>query len=398
VIPASTKLLATFALGLMVATASGASKEKAGSTPATRPTPALLRERQKVLSARPLAMYYYLDGLGIPSIEQNASQMTVLGPQCFALEADGVIRGEVPPPLAELARRKGLPIMPLLVNPGFDRSVASAMLRSPPLQERAASYLAYLAQRENFVGWQLDLEYIDPADKAHYSAFVRRVAAKLHRDGRLLSVAVTPRFSDHYPDTRKAEFRTGEWGAPFDYRALGQAADFVVLMTYDQHTAGTPPGPVAGKDWVRAALDYAVSRVPHLKLVMGIPFYGREWVNTPHGAISRSLTYETLRPLIERPGVLIQWHDRWKTPWAQFREEPDTHTIWFDDARSYREKLQLARQYRLRGFAAWRLGTENPEFWAVAAEQSKPRPKPERPTRDQRPAASPAPRRGAGSQ
>jgi len=371
--------LITFELLLMAGTLRAAPPPRARPAPAVKPDSTLLRHRQRVMAARPLAMYYAIeDARALQSAEKFADHITVLGPQSFTVDAEGIVHGAVPMPLTELAQRKNLPIMPLLVNAGFDRAIASAILRNPRLQERTASYLAYLAQRENFVGWQLDLEQIDPADKARYTAFVRRVAAKLHRDGRLLSLAVTPRFSEAYPDARAAQFRTGEWGAPFDFPALGRSVDFMVIMTYDHHTSGTAPGPVAGYDWICAALDYAASRVPPRKLVMAIPFYGREWVTTPHGVMSRSLDYESLRLLLARVNAKILWHDRWRTPWTQFRDEPDTHTVWFDDRRSYREKLNLLRKYRLRGFAAWRLGIEDPEFWNVAAEFSKVAPAPQR--------------------
>src|SRR5574337_237493 len=222
------------------------------------------------MSARPLAMYYYSDdSRGLKSLEEHAAEMTLVGPQCFKIDADGVVRGEVPPAVTDAAQQANLPIMPLVVNPGFDRSIASAMLRSPQAQERTVSYLAYLARRENFIGWQLDLEFIDPADKALYTKFVQRAAARLHRDGRLLSIAVVPRFSDAYPDTRVAEFRTGEWGAPFDFRAIGRAVDFMVLMTYDHHSNVAPPGPVAGHAWMQAAIDYAARRVPAGELLLG---------------------------------------------------------------------------------------------------------------------------------
>jgi spore germination protein YaaH len=179
---------------------------------------------------------------------------------------------------------------------------------------------------------------------------------------------VTPRFSDGFPDDGDVPFRTGEWGAGFDYRAIGAAADFVVLMAYDQHTSATPPGPVAGYGWVRAALQYATSRIPPGKLVLGIPLYGREWVATPLGQISRSLNYDSVSSLIGRPELEVQWHDAWRTPWVQFREEPDTHTVWFENRRSFEEKLGLVKQFGLRGLAAWRVGYEDPEFWSVTSE------------------------------
>jgi spore germination protein YaaH len=348
----------------------------AGQTPepnsSAKSYAALKAARKRVLGARPLALYYCTaDPHGLGSLKARAAEMTVLAPQSFKVDPDGVVRGEIPADLLEAARAANLPVMPLVVNGGFDRSTASALLRSRKNQERAATFMAYLAKRDNYVGWQLDLENIDPADKALYAQFVRRVATKLHASGRLISIAVVPRFSDRYPDKRTAEFRTGQWGAPFDFRAIGQVVNFVVLMTYDHHTTGTRPGPVAGYAWLKEALDYAVRRVPRWKLVLGIPFYGREWVETAHGTLSRSLPFRDLQPLLERPGVEIQWDERWRAPWFQFRVGPELHTVWFDNRRSFKEKLDLVRQYRLRGFAAWRLGSEDPEFWTVAAEMFK---------------------------
>lgn len=262
-----------------------------------------------------------------------------------------------------MARRAGLPLMPLVTNPGFDRSTAHALLHNAKAQERAATNLARLAERGEYVGWQLDLEGIDPADEPAYTRFVARVAARMHHDHRLLSVAVVPRFSDTFPDSSAPGFHTGEWGAAYDFRSLGRIADFLVLMAYDQHTPLTPPGPVAAYDWVTAALDYAVHRVPPEKLLLGFPFYGREWEETSGATTSHSLAYKDLKPFFEDPASERHWDDLWRTTWFVLREGETLRTAWFDDARSLREKLALVPLYHLRGYAAWRLGVEDPEFW-----------------------------------
>jgi spore germination protein YaaH len=294
--------------------------------------------------------------------------MTLLAPQCFWVDQDGFVHGEIPAEVQKAARCANLPVMPLVINLGFDRSTAHTLLRSIKAQERAAMYLGYLAGRDHYVGWQLDLENIDPADKLCYARFAERVATRLHRDHRLLSVAVAPRFSDAYPDNRPTEFRTGEWGAPFDFRALGRVADFLTLMAYNQHSASSPPGPVAGYDWAKAALDYALRCVPHTKLVLGVPLYGREWVETSQGTTSRSLAYRDLTPYLEGNGSEPHWDERWRTTWFQVRDGEAQRTAWFDDNRSLREKLKLMQLYHLRGFAAWRLGVEDPQFWPMAAQ------------------------------
>ncbi len=348
-------------------TAWGAPKTRRPTPPASAKTAAeaaLAKARERVLNASPLAMFYYSDdSLGLASLQAHADAMTLLAPQCYGLDRWGVLHGQLPAGVLDAARRAGLSLMPLVTNPGFDRLAAHGLLHNAQAQARAAKALAQLAERDQYVGWQLDFEGLDPADKLAYTRFVARVAARLHHDHRLLSVAVVPRFSDTYPDRSAAGFYTGEWGAAFDYRGLGRVADFLVLMAYDQHTPVTPPGPVAGYDWVKAALDYAVSRVPPAKLLLGIPFYGREWDDTSPATTSHSLAYKDLKQFLDDPASERHWDDLSRTSWFQLRVSDSLRTAWFDDARSLREKLKLVQIDRLRGYAAWRLGVEDPEFW-----------------------------------
>ena len=325
---------------------------------------ALAKARQQVLGASPLAMFYYSDdSVGLASLQAHPDAMTLLAPQCYGLDRAGALHGQLPAGVLDVARRAALPLMPLVTNSGFDRLAAHRLLHNVQAQERAAKSLAHLAEQDQYVGWQLDFENIAPADKLAYTRFVARVAVRLHRDHRLLSVAVVPRFSDRYPDSSAPGFHTGEWGAAFDYRGLGRVADFLALMAYDQHTPSTPPGPVAGYDWVKAALDYALRRVPASKLLLGIPFYGREWAETERATTARTFAYKDLKHFLDDPSSDQHWDDLSRTTWVQWREGETLRTAWFDDARSLREKLKLAELYHLRGYAAWRLGVEDPGFW-----------------------------------
>ena len=325
---------------------------------------ALAKARGQVLTASPLTMFYYSDdSLGMASLQAHADAITLIAPQCFGLDRMGALHGQLPAGVLDATRRAGLPLMPLVTNPGFDRSTVHALLHSAQAQQRAITSLAQIAVRDQYVGWQLDFEGIDPADKFAYTRFVARVAARLHHDHHLLSVAVVPRFSDAFPDNSAPGFHTGEWGAAFDFRGLGRVADFLVLMAYDQHTSLTPPGPVAGYDWVNAALDYALGRVPASKLLLGVPLYGREWVETSQGTTGHSLAYKDLKDYLEDPASDRYWDVLFRTTRFQLHNGDTQRTAWFDDARSLREKLKLVRTYHLRGYAAWRLGMEDPEFW-----------------------------------
>ena len=358
----------TCLLLLLTATSRAANPEATDNQVAPPSTP-VNAARRRVMGARPLRLAYYVgDSRAFESLPTLAPEITLLAPQCFWVDEDGFVHGAIPEPLLQLARRLRLPLMPLVVNPGFDRGIASAFLRDPEAQERAAMYLAYLAKRNDVVGFQINFENIDPADKDNFTLFVQRTAARLRREGRLLSVAVVPRFSD--TDTGRSltgKYVTGEWGASFDYQTLGKAADFLVLMAYDQHGRATAPGPIAGYDWVKEAIEYAVQRVPPGKLLLGVPLYGREWIENGEGLSSRSLSFQDARTLLARAGVDAQWSPEWRSLWFQYRNDAGEHIAWFDDQRSLREKLRLVRQYHLRGFATWRLGFEDPGFWRAVA-------------------------------
>jgi len=326
----------------------------------------LVAMRARVLDARPLALYYTMgDTFGFDSLLDHASEMTVLAPQSYWLDQHGGIHGNVPPPVMEAARRAGLPVLALLYNRDFSRPVASALLHDRRLQRRVIRNLAVIASRENLLGFQLDLENIDPNDMHLYSRFVHDVAVALHRDGRLLSVAVVPRFLDSRPN---------QWSAAYDYPALARSADFLTLMTYDNSGRNGPPGPIAGYDWVKNALEYARTRVPPDKLLLGIALYGREWSESQRGIQARTLAYPETRALLDRLSLTPRWDEKQRSPWFEYRTGGTVRSVWYENARSVQEKLMLVERFRLRGFAAWRLGMEDPQIWPLVYTLRKSRP------------------------
>lgn len=75
-------------------------------------------------------------------------------------------------------------------------------------------------------------------------------AAALHAAGFQLSIATVPNAPGYPGQTAYAAWMYRDWRGAYDLKALAQAVDLICLMTYDQHTAYTPPGPVAAYPWV----------------------------------------------------------------------------------------------------------------------------------------------------
>jgi len=106
----------------------------------------------------------------------------------------------------------------------------------------------------------------------------------------------------------------------------------------------------------------------------GIPFYGREWTQSGDETSARTLTFEDAQDRLEQLRLESLWDERWRTPWFHYSDDSGMHTGWYEDSKSLEAKLELMREYHLRGFAAWRLGVEDPAFWSLAAVKGRTEP------------------------
>ena len=101
---------------------------------------------------------------------------------------------------------------------------------------------------------------------------------------------------------------------------------------------------------------------------MGIPTYGYDWT-LPYQAGNPGAT--SLSPveavnLASRYGAEIQYDTNAQSPWFRYTDESGRlHEVWFEDARSIQAKLELAREFGLRGIGYWNLMREFPQNWVV---------------------------------
>src|ERR1039458_3683813 len=128
-----------------------------------------------------------------------------------------------------------------------------------------------LVQQWGYTGINIDFESIDYTDRKAFSSFVHDVAQKMRRAGYLTVVSVPAELKANPEDS---------WTGAFDFASLGEAADILQVMTYDQHGPWGLPGPVAGLNWVEPCVVYAASVVAPDKLSLGIPAYVYDWNTT----------------------------------------------------------------------------------------------------------------------
>ncbi len=244
--------------------------------------------------------------------------------------------------------RPVLTLTPLGPDGNFNNALITAVVNDPAAKDNLLSNLLTTVQEKSFQGVDIDFEYIRPEDRLPFADFVADVRNLLSPYGYHVSVALAPKTSD----TQAGLLYEGK-----DYRLLGEAADSVLLMTYEWGYTYGPPMAVAPVNKVREVVEYAVTRIEPSKIDLGIPNYGYDWTLPFVQGSSRATTVsnqEAVRIAIEA-GVPIQFDEVAMSPFFRYEKEGQTHEVWFEDVRSYREKFSLLPAYGLRGLGYWQI-------------------------------------------
>lgn len=301
----------------------------------------------------------WVNGYAYPFIQQSVLNDTLPYLSSLSVFSYGfTTEGELVPPkvddsfMIDAALMEGvrpvLTLTPLGPDGNFNNFLIASVVNSQTAKANLLANLLETVQEKNFQGVDIDFEYIRPEDRIPFADFVADVRNLLSAYGYHVSVALAPKTSD----TQAGLLYAGK-----DYGLLGEAADSVLLMTYEWGYTYGPPMAVAPVNKVRQVVEYAVTRIDPAKIDLGIPNYGYDWTLPFVQGSSRAVTVsnqEAVRIAIEA-GVPIQFDDVAMSPFFQYEKDGQLHEVWFEDVRSYREKFSLLPAYGLRGMGYWQI-------------------------------------------
>lgn len=82
-------------------------------------------------------------------------------------------------------------------------------------------------------------------------------------------------------------------------------------------------------------------------------------------SVARSIgNYEAVEQAINH-GAFIEFDETAQTPFYNYYHDKKQHEVWFEDARSIQAKLNLAREFGLRGISVWNIMRYFPQLWLV---------------------------------
>jgi len=308
-----------------------------------------------------------VNGYAYPNVDRGLLQRTLpylteLTPFTYGFTPEGQLVDLNDQPLIDAALQ--LDVRPLLhlstltEEGGFSNELAHTLLNDEALQETLITQLLDTISRKGYRGLDVDFEYVYGSDADAYARFISRLHEALSPLGLPLIVALAPKVFADQP---------GRLYEGHNYAMLAQAADFVLLMTYEWGYTYGPPMAVAPVRNVRQVLDYAMTEMPPEKVYLGIPNYGYDWL-LPYrpGSRATSISNQYAVELAARNNVSIRYDTSAQSPWFRYTAPNGReHEVWFEDARSIRAKLELAREYGLHGVGYWNLMRPFPQNWLV---------------------------------
>lgn len=297
---------------------------------------------------------YPEDKTALNSLSSFGQHISAVGFFTVRLDYEGNLSGGLPADGIAVANRHGVKSLLVVhncLNGRFDRDVVHRILTDRELENRLTRDILQLLNADRVSGVNIDFENIPPSDRSLFTGFLKRLADTLRPAGFILTVAVAAKTYDNPQNA---------WNGAFDYRAIGRICDYVVLMTYDEHWSGGPPGPVSSIPWLIRVLNYSVGVIPKEKVLLGIPAYGYDW--TSKGA--RVVRWNQVDRLIDRYGWdKVVWDNNASSPCLRYWEGGVMHQVWFENQYSLKIKLDQVKKYDLAGISVWRLGFEDAVFW-----------------------------------
>lgn len=316
---------------------------------------------KSISSTKPLVLGYYTDASPV-AFNKYHRYMNQMSTDTLNTDAEGNLIGSVPKQAVQQANQWNIGTFALISNYGetdWDPDAAHKVITDPTARKKLIARLLKTAKQNHYKGINLDFESLVPEDRDALSAFVRDTAKVMKANGLQTMVSVPAKQQDNPEDG---------WSGAYDYQAIGNAVDWLQVMTYDEHGVWSEPGSSAGKAWIENSLAFAVKQVPSSKVLMGLPAYGNDWNVTQtkagHNDANLMLSWKETAALLAKHHVTGKRDQASGSMVARYTDpKGDQHEVWYEDIVSITQKTKLAHTYQLAGVSMYAIGMEDESFW-----------------------------------
>ena len=289
--------------------------------------------------------------------------VNVVSPAFFYLDKSGNLReniGSNGQAYIEWAHNNGYKVWPMISNAVAateSLDITSDIMNSYSERQRLIESIVDKCVKYKLDGINVDFENMKQEDKDMYSRFIIELTPRLKEIGLVTSVDVTA------PDGGET------WSLCFDRHVIGDVADYIIFMAYDQYgVSSTKPGTTAGYDWVKLSLNkfLQTEEIESEKIILAVPFYTRVWTTNSNGELisKNTISMKKLNEVIP-DGVEKKWDEELKQNYVEYSDGDNKKQIWIEDLESLKAKISLIKENNLAGVASWAKDMETEEVWQL---------------------------------
>lgn len=282
---------------------------------------------------------------------QDVTGVNVISPTWFSVvSTEGAISSLASAEYVEKAHARGMEVWGLIDN--FNDQVSTLeTLSSGSARAHIIEKLLQEAERVGMDGINLDFEALTQEEAPHFLQFVRELSVACRNNGLVFSI------DDPVP----------QYTSFYDRKEQGILADYVIIMGYDEHTAGSEqPGSVASLPFVEEGIVQTLKEVPKEKVINGVPFYTRLWTQSNNGVVTSQVCgMDEADAYVQENGMEVYWNKDVSQNYAEAQIDTGVLKMWLEDEESLEEKMKLIEKYELAGVASWKLGFERPDVWEI---------------------------------
>ena len=327
-----------------------------------------MEEENQIKGKVNLTWDYFSENNSAPDRSKETIEgINVVSPSFFYLDKKGNLQeniGTSGQEYIEWAHKNGYKVWPIFSNNEAateSLSITSKIVNSYKLRQKLIEELVDKCVEYKLDGINMDFENMKEEDKDMYSRFIIELTPRLKEIGLVTSVDVTA------PDGGET------WSMCFDRHVIGDVADYIVFMAYDEYgVSSTKPGTTSGYDWVKLSLNkfLETEEIESQKIILAIPFYTRVWtVNGQGDIISRNTVDMKNIDKVLPNGVQKNWNDSLKQNYAEYTDGANKKQIWIEDIDSLKAKVSLINENKLAGVASWQKDMESENVWKMLKEE-----------------------------
>lgn len=326
-----------------------------------------MHEEKQVEGKINLVWDYYSTYASAPDRSgQTIEGINVVSPAFFYLDTNGRLKeniGEKGKAYIEWAHNNGYKVWPMLANAEAAKeslSITSNIMNNYEKRKELIEDIVNVCVKYKIDGINVDFENMKQEDKDMYSRFIIELTPRLKEMGLVTSVDVTA------PDGGET------WSLCFDRHVIGDVADYIVFMAYDQYgISSKKAGTTAGYNWVKLSLNkfLQTEEIEPEKIILAIPLYTRVWTTDSNEKVtSKTVAMKDIDKVIPQ-GTNKTWDNDLKQNYAEYTDSGNKKQIWIEDIDSLKAKVSLITENNLAGVGSWQKGMESEDIWGMLKQE-----------------------------